>query len=143
MAEGIKTHSGVAEAAGSAAGKRITPDGRVPDPRCSGSEGVQSLSRVEPGIAAVGRRNNPETFGTSTSAKSAGASGMRNKQRIELVIFVFMDGFLFSRWLIVGFTVARDLKESQGSTGSSVLCSMQSGLMTSLEKSGQFVEINL
>jgi hypothetical protein len=69
---------------------------------------------------------------------------MRNKLRIELLIFVFIGGFfLFSRWLIVGFTVAWDLKESQGSTGSSVLCLMQSGLMTSLEKSGQLVETNL
>jgi hypothetical protein len=76
-------------------------------------------------------------------AKQTSTSGMRNKLRIELLIFVFMDGFLFSRRLIVGLRFARDLKESQGSTGSSVPCSVQSGLTTSLEKSGHLVETNL
>jgi hypothetical protein len=34
-------------------------------------------------------------IGTSGIANSANTSGMRNKLRIELVIFVFMDGFVF------------------------------------------------
>ncbi len=58
MAEGIKTHSGVAEAAGSAVGKRITPDGGVPDPGYGGSEGVEPLSRVVARVGSIRRRGN-------------------------------------------------------------------------------------
>jgi hypothetical protein len=46
MAEGIKTYSSVAEAAGSAARKRISPDGRVPDPGYGGRARALSPSAV-------------------------------------------------------------------------------------------------
>jgi hypothetical protein len=56
IAEGIKTHSGVAVAPRNAVSKRKTADSRVPNPGYCRSEGVLSLSRVVARVAAIRRR---------------------------------------------------------------------------------------
>ena len=49
MAEGIKTHSGVAEAAGSAARKRITPMAVFQTPGVAGARAFSPSAMLKPG----------------------------------------------------------------------------------------------